>query len=663
MAKQTFSYDNLFRGLKFSTISTPEKNLEELYDKTDITKPIGVYQKLEPRSRDTEYKESMAFTVHDPLWMLSRQWQFGRFKGNNCGSSVMTKITVDKRRLELVQSRSGKYSPLSNETPLEYEVEKRPHTIDPYSRLESALYFMDLVKARYLDQGQILAELKKKFPLDPFVPEVPSGEKTIEDLKLNANTKLKKMYAYFASRSFDGYKLFCSPKVTYSSNQAKMNEALSVYVDWFKKKYNISDTEEKYWNEEKLGYEVGLATSRQAYYAEDYHSGKLSWYSFDSADKFTSAKDKVETKVLSYIPSPAVFPSAPNRRLWEFENRRVQFNDYRTDDVKELASSVILQYTMLYSNDWMIVPIETEIGTVLDVKDIEIKDTFGNVFHINRNFEQVDAKDKSSSFTDRWALYSTVKASAYDNRDFSSERGLLCPPTVQRSEQGEAIEEVQFLRDEMSNMVWGVENRVSDGCGGSLDSRSRSEKVYFDLDQKRKLASQVVGGAVLAGASDGLTKGTDGRALAASILRESLGYKDIDVEKNKMADYSYLIQNNVPLHWIPFIPQKIQGKARDVVFRRGRMPIWFNEQYQAVRPSSELLGVKYQDGKVLPRYVNEEEILGYGTKVGLYPQRTRWFDGSSFTWRGFEKRISGYQANSGLMFDKLLEYKNEEGEK
>ena len=34
-------------------------------------------------------------------------------------------------------------------------------------------------------------------------------------------------------------------------------------------------------------------------------------------------------------------------------------------------------------------------------------------------------------------------------------------------------------------------------------------------------------------------------------------------------------------------------------------------------------------------------------------QRTRWTGGRSYLWRGYTKKISGYQANSGLMFDEL----------
>ena len=132
---------------------------------------------------------------------------------------------------------------------------------------------------------------------------------------------------------------------------------------------------------------------------------------------------------LGVLPTPAVFPSAPNRRLWEFENSRVQFNDYRNDDVSALASSVIMQYTMMYSNDWMIVPMETEVGTVLSVEKIVVKDTFGKEYEIADSFETIDRKNSDIGFTDRWALFANSYSEAYKKSYFKSAPGLLCPPT------------------------------------------------------------------------------------------------------------------------------------------------------------------------------------------------------------------------------------------
>ncbi len=613
-----------------------DAQLTSNYSKAEGAKalPVGSFIKIEPRTRRTDsYTEAMSFGIYDPLWMLGRQWQFGRFQGNDCGSTVQTKILAKRQKINGFMDKNGKALPASSQdiqSPMEYDVERRPHTIDAFVRIESALHFLGM-QAVSGHKDAVLETLKKVCSLDSFIPDNPN--EPIEEVKARANTKMDKMFRLYGKRCFDGYKLFQLKSLPAGCSIQNPAAVLQEYKDWFKKKYHVMDRDtDVFWNERKLGYELTLTAGNRKYEAEDYHSGRLSWYSFDCTDNVAAAGGEPVT--LGVLPTPAVFPAAPNRRLWEFENSRVQFNDYRNDDISALASSVIMQYTMMYSNDWMIVPMETEVGTVLSVEKIVVKDSFGMEFDIAKTFETVDGKRDDIGFTDRWALFANSYSDAYKEKSyFKSAPGLLCPPTLQRVEQGDPIEEVQFLRDEMANMVWGVEEKVSDCCGGSLDSRSRSDKVLSIIDEERIV-------------------------------------DDSDVTRPEDADYSYLIQNRVPLHWIPFIPQKISPDSeeakngeiagRDIIFRRARMPIWYKGDFQPVRPSSQLLALKYNGEKVVPRYVYEEEILGYGTKVGLYPQRTRWFNGTSFTWQGFEKKISGIQANSGLMFDALLDVEKKE---
>jgi len=412
------------------------------------------------------------------------------------------------------------------------------------------------------------------------------------------------------------------------------------YQKWFIRKYlPVTNKNANCWNEEKLGYDVAMGESKNLYEAENYHTGKLSWYSFDAADKVTNRSDK-EEKFLSYLPAPADFPSAPNRQLWAFEDHRVQFGQMDNDDFSLLANAVVMQYTTMYGNDWMVVPLETETGTILDVEGIIIHDTFGERIYIDQSAEEADIEERKAqcekkgikkdadkdnyvngiAFTDRWSLFGTVMANAYDKKNFTSQEGLLFPPSLPRCEESEPMEEVQFLRDEMANMLWGVETIISDGCDGTIVGKKLSDTVLATVDEQKG---------------------------------------DIE-ENNEEYEYSFLVQNRVPINWIPFIPQQIRGERRDIRFRRGRMPIFFNENYNPVLPSTSLLEVKKEnegkeDEKTIPLFINEEEITGYGVKLVKTAQRTRWFNGKSFTWTGFKKIISQYQANSGLMFDDLIE--------
>ena len=60
-------------------------NIESLDELRNLKVNFG--RRLESRTRHEDLTDALRFRVHDPLWMLSRQWQLGEFKGNNAGSS------------------------------------------------------------------------------------------------------------------------------------------------------------------------------------------------------------------------------------------------------------------------------------------------------------------------------------------------------------------------------------------------------------------------------------------------------------------------------------------------------------------------------------------------------------------------------------------------
>ena len=612
---------------------------------------FSVYKRIEPRARKEDFATALSFELYDPLWMLARQWQFGRFKGNDCGSIVTSKVKVNRRRLDslylnLKRDLDDK-RPYSTDTPMEYDVEKRNRPITPFVRIESALHFKKTAGLR----GDLIDELMQLFPLDPFIPYVNEKEKTVETLKTERNANLDRLQATYGKRIFDGYKLFAASKQELAGLarfEMLTPDMLEEYRTWFAKKYlPIEKEEDNCWNEQKLGYEIAMGADKNIYEAEDYHTGKLSWYSFDGVGEFSKEGNK-EEKMLSYLPVPACFPGAPNRRLWEFEDANVQLGHQANSDFSLLSNAVVMQYISMYSNDWMITPIEAEAGTVLDVEGIVITDTFGERVFIGTSAEQTDDILGGVAFNDRWSLFGTTRTNAYEQDDFASSGGLLFPPTLPRYEESKPIEEVQFLRDEMANMLWGVETVINDGCDGTLAGKDLSDAVLAVVDEQK------------GGTADD-TEAT--MALSSSEAAD----EQKGIEADDTSDYSYLVQNRVPLNWIPFIPQKIAGEKREIRFRRGKMPIFFNGNYNPVRPSTDLLKIKEKSNKVknegdkriiLPRFINEEEITGYGVKLVLTAQRTRWFLGESFTWIGAHKVISQYQANSGLMFDELIDKVN-----
>ena len=604
--------------------------------KNTAERDTAIYTRHEGRTRKDDFDSALSFKIHDPLWMLTRQWQFGRFKGNDCGTAVTTKIKVSKRRLDSLYPKNNTHNKqsYSTNTPMEYDVEKRNRLITPIIRIESAIQFKKMLqnalRAAQKDEtfvnkesNRILRQLLQDLPLDRFIPITEN--KTLDILKLEQNDKLHQLFAIYGKRMFDGYKLYLTDvnKLRHILNR-DLQKTLHEYKAWFQKKYlPLQEDEENCLNERHMIHEIGLGDEQNIYQAEDYHTGRLSWYSFD-VTKTTGKSALKEEKMLSYLPVSVSFPGAPNKRLWHFEDRSVKFGQSK-NDFSMLANAVIMQYTLMYSNDWMITPIEAETGTILDVEGIVVKDTFGEYIYINTTAEDNDNNQPDVEYSERWNLFGTSKANAYQTNDFATQKGLLFPPSLPRCEESKPIEEVHFLRDEMANMVWSDENVINDKCGGTIAGQNLSDRVLTIVDED----------------------------------------KSEDINVNDDCDYYYLLQNRVPLHWIPFIPKKIVGEIREIIFQRGRMPIFYNGCYNSVRPSTEILGSKHIDLKsdtqgTTPLFIDEEKVIGQGVKLSLTAQRTRWFYGESFNWISAKKTIAQSQVNSGLMFDELIKKESDQ---
>ena len=56
--------------------------------------PFRAWNRIEPRVRKEKFDRVLQNEVHDALWMLTRQWQFGEFKGEDTGSAIFAKTLL-----------------------------------------------------------------------------------------------------------------------------------------------------------------------------------------------------------------------------------------------------------------------------------------------------------------------------------------------------------------------------------------------------------------------------------------------------------------------------------------------------------------------------------------------------------------------------------------
>jgi len=135
---------------------------------------ITIYQRLEPRPRTNDLSASLRAPIHDPLWFLTRQWQFGELQGRDAGSLAYVEYFASSSPLPRFVIK-GQVSNVKD-APLEQQTLTEPFEPDLSLRVELGQLFASLVA------DQVTAETRRKQLLSAFVgnfglqPPTSSGE-------------------------------------------------------------------------------------------------------------------------------------------------------------------------------------------------------------------------------------------------------------------------------------------------------------------------------------------------------------------------------------------------------------------------------------------------------------------------------------------------------
>ncbi|RMG72413.1 MAG: hypothetical protein D6722_05460 [Bacteroidetes bacterium] len=94
------------------------------YQYAIICEPFRAWNRLEPVPRRENFDQVLGAEVHDALWFLTRQWQFGEFKGEDTGSAIFAKVALESRPLRGYQATGGSRQAYDDSRPLEQVVEQ-----------------------------------------------------------------------------------------------------------------------------------------------------------------------------------------------------------------------------------------------------------------------------------------------------------------------------------------------------------------------------------------------------------------------------------------------------------------------------------------------------------------------------------------------------------
>lgn len=601
------------------------------------------WNRLEARPRKEDFSRTLKAEVRDALWFISRQWQFGEFRGEDAGSALEMRVDMQTSKVDRFSLKGAPAKEFDLLDPMETTVEREPVLMDLTIRQEMGRHFEHLLQTHLSTApnvvvqssiNKVIADFRAENTFQFSLPQPP------EDFpEIHSNPALVKNYVAIAhGRMLDGGAVYAAVKggaeaSTFVSSSTSANVLAKVdavaleLLDWFERVYSQPETAaDSAWNAKQLEYQFQCSaakgnSTRSVLNTDEYANGHLDWYSFDfetSSSQYPPSltsgpvnQDKLDRKLITVLPTDLNYPGMPVPRWWQFEDFKVDLGDIKAN-TNELPKLLMSEFALIYSNDWMLMPFDVAVGSLCEIKSVVVRDVFGQYTTVKA------AGARSNSDWQRWSMFNLNRRNLSSG---SADTRLFVPPAVVRTMESDPIESVSLLRDEMSNMVWGIEKTIPDGLGGAMEGGEAARRLHELLVSK--------------------TIPTDPEITT--------------VANDAVVDYN--LGTTVPENWIPFIPVRLGGvTSRQIQLRRAAMPrIIKGRPPERIRPRTELLKTGYDPVADTwgPYFLHEEEVPRSGVIVNRSWQRSRWMNGKTVTWLGRRVKNGRGEANSGLEFDNV----------
>src|SRR5579863_2989759 len=169
----------------------------------------------------------------------------------------------------------------------------------------------------------------------------------------------------------------------------------------------------------------------------------------------------IATRELTFLPRLVVFRGMPDPRWWNFEDAVTDLGQLAADTV-DLAKLLVMEFALVYGNDWFLVPVPTPIGTLARVTSLVVTDTFGVRTSIGPAEPTAVAAGDSP-----WCMFKLSGAGS--RSDF-----IMMAPTLGLAADAEPLEEVLFLRDDTAAMAWAIEQRLQGDLDAPIDAYAMS---------------------------------------------------------------------------------------------------------------------------------------------------------------------------------------------
>ena len=643
-------------ALRVSATAAGVKSIAAIIAKPDPS--ATTWSRLEPLPTSDDVSEALQARVADPLWMLARQWQFNEFQGEDAGSPIEAALRVTGVPITSLVGSGVAAVPLAGAAPVEALVE-REQVMAAHPKLNAQAGQQLMRQLRAANLTAAATKLVQDFPAAIQAPQDPVADNagfvwnTLLDGKavnaLGLGATLRPMLGNDAALDAFGSGLGVA-----GSQLPAFRAVVKGWMQWLDSLAVNGDAPgaSPYWNPNRLEYSFGLqADGTQPLIrldADEYTDGKVDWHTFNLSAAQVHAAANAATIVVEPkrppMPTIARYPGMPADRYWDFEDGHINFGMLAAAK-NELVRVAVIEYALVFGNDWFTLPITLPVNALYQVEKLDVRDNFGIIVKVP------PAKNPDGT---QWTMYEmSVNASPLAVRPRLTDRMFLCPAVS--ALQSPPLEHVLVMRDEMANVVWGVEKRVQGTAGEPFDRKFESNRLSTTQELRPPVDAVVV--------SSG-------------------------------APLNYKLQTPVAANWIPFLPVKKSGATPfnwSIQLQRGvvnhhyqvtparladprnadykafidrlRAALFVEETPEQGSPDNRLQGFMFHPRGSLLRLdpnapvatdylrIEEEEVPRDGIELTRAFNYARDAQGRALLWIGRRKKTGRGEGASGLRFD------------